>query len=302
MLQSPWIKTVLLLLCVLVFTCPSKSQATTAPHKEKLLEEAKSFFKIGYVFQKQGLEDMALLAFKKSRALLLQAGEIPENPKKDALHHTMQAYYRKLALTETVLNSGSLIRPRSGSISFSSSLHEKHVRTHMQRLLTKGKGYLQTSFTKSQKYMPMIRKEFAIQGIPLELAYLAIIESGFNTQALSHAGARGIWQFIPSTAKLYGLEVSSSRDDRTDPFKSTRAAAMYLKKLYKQFGDWPLALAAYNCGEYRVAQALKKHNAKTFWDLLYYDALPKETQVYVPSIIAVTIISRDLDRYGITTQ
>ncbi len=303
------ITTVLTWLCVVFFTfslpCyatekaqPAKAHVDSAA-RAKLLQEAQSFFKIGYVFQQQGLEDMALQAFKKSRALLLQASGEKAEPLQKQLTKVTKSLEKKSSSVASrpkksfkTLGGVKVTRPAP-------LMPENYVRSHALRLLTENRKFLENSFRKSHSYMPMIREEFLRQGIPLELAYLAIIESGFNTDVLSHAGARGMWQFMPETARYYGLEVSAQRDERLDPIKSTKAASVYLKKLYNQFKNWPLALAAYNCGENRVDKALKKHNAKSFWELVQYNALPKETQKYVPSVMAVALISQNLNLYGL---
>jgi membrane-bound lytic murein transglycosylase D len=128
---------------------------------------------------------------------------------------------------------------------------------------------------------------------------MALIESGFRPDPTSHAGARGLWQFMPATARQYGLRVDGDVDERTDPDKATPAAARYLNYLHDRFGDWTLAVAAYNCGEGRVERLMRKHDARTFWQLVEAGALPRETERYVPSIIAATIISRDPRAHGI---
>ena len=124
------------------------------------------------------------------------------------------------------------------------------------------------------------------QGLPPSLLGVAAVESGLNPAALSPKGALGMWQLMPETARRYGLEVSALRDERSDPVKSTYAAASYMKDLYAQFGDWPLALAAYNAGEDRVQQALKRLGARDFWTLSAHSALPDETRRYVPAVLA----------------
>src|SRR5258706_7091527 len=114
----------------------------------------------------------------------------------------------------------------------------------------------------------------------------------------SRAGARGIWQFMPDTAREYGLRVDWWVDERADPERSTRAAVTYLRDLYKQFNDWPLALAAYNCGPGRIKRALNETSATTFWELLENAAVPKETRGYVPTFFATLIIASDPGTYG----
>lgn len=138
----------------------------------------------------------------------------------------------------------------------------------------------------SQYYFPIIEEELAAAGLPLELRYLPIIESNLSIRATSRMGAVGLWQFMPATGKNLGLEINSLVDERCDILKSTRAACKFLAYLYKVYGDWTLAIAAYNCGPGNVNRALARAGeaCKTFWDI--YDFLPRETRGYVPKYIA----------------
>ena len=141
----------------------------------------------------------------------------------------------------------------------------------------------------SQLYFPMFEEALAKHGIPQEMKYLAVIESALNPSAISPAGAGGLWQFMVATGKMYGLEVNSYQDDRFDPIKSTEAACKYLKFLYNTFGDWQLALAAYNSGPGNVNKAIRRAGGKRdFWEIKNF--LPKETQGYVPAFIAVNYV------------
>lgn len=149
---------------------------------------------------------------------------------------------------------------------------------------------------RSRRYLPMIFDIFREENIPLDLAYLPLIESGFNPNAYSWAHAVGMWQFIKGTAKIYGLDVSWWIDERRDPEKSTRSAARYLKKLYNDFGDWEIALAAYNLGEGKMRRALDKQNKQSFWEL----NLPSQTENYVPLFIAALLIAKNPEKYGFT--
>jgi membrane-bound lytic murein transglycosylase D len=142
--------------------------------------------------------------------------------------------------------------------------------------------------SRSQYYFPIIEEELMRAGLPLELRMLPVVESGLRPTARSRMGAMGLWQFMYSTGKNYGLEQTTYVDQRCDPVASTRAACRFLADLYKMYGDWTLALAAYNCGPGNVNKALKKADAgaKNFWDI--YPYLPSETRDYVPSFIAAT--------------
>lgn len=133
-------------------------------------------------------------------------------------------------------------------------------------------------------------------GQPQDLAYLPLIESGFNPVAYSYANASGIWQFIASTGKLYGLKKSFWADERRDPIKSTQAAAMYLKKLFGDFGHWDLALAAYNCGENGLARSIARSRSNDFWTL---KRIPNQTKNYVPFYLAALTIAKNPKCFGV---
>ncbi len=162
----------------------------------------------------------------------------------------------------------------------------------------RGRGSFERAFARSGRYHDMMVKILKEEGIPQDLIYLAQAESGFQPLAVSRAGARGIWQFMGSRAKGYGLQRSLWVDDRQDPEKSTRAAAHHLKDLYAQFGDWYLAMAAYNSGPGTVQAAVKRTGYADFWELYRRNVLPKETRNYVPIILAVTIVTKNLSHYG----
>jgi membrane-bound lytic murein transglycosylase D len=164
----------------------------------------------------------------------------------------------------------------------------------------RGRGVLERGLARSGRYEDMMRATLKEEGVPQDLIYLAQAESGFHPQAVSRAGARGIWQFMASRAKGYGLERSWWVDDRQDPVKATHAAAHHLKDLYNEFGDWYLAMAAYNSGPGTVQEAVKRTGYADFWELYRRNVLPKETRNYVPIILAVTIMAKNPDQYGLT--
>ena len=174
----------------------------------------------------------------------------------------------------------------------------KQVKAYLVYFSTKRKEVVQRQLARSTRYLPMIKEVFQEYGLPEDLAYLAMIESGFNPEAQSPAGARGMWQFIKGTGVRYGLVIDGCTDERRDPVKSTRAAARYLLDLYKQFGSWYLAAASYNCGERRVQKELNKGNHENFWELSAAKCLPSETENYVPQMIAATIIAKNPEKFG----
>jgi len=162
----------------------------------------------------------------------------------------------------------------------------------------RGRGTFERAFARSGRYHDMMVSILKQEGVPQDLIYLAQAESGFQPTAVSRAGARGIWQFMGSRARGYGLRHSMWIDDRQDPEKSTRAAARHLRDLYAQFGDWYLAMAAYNSGPGTVQAAVKRTGYADFWELYRRNVLPKETRNYVPIILAVTIVTKNLSHYG----
>lgn len=162
------------------------------------------------------------------------------------------------------------------------------------------RGDIQTYLTRSSKYRALIEKTMKEFDLPRGIAYLPVIESGYSPTMTSRSGAHGIWQFMPDTAREYGLRVDWWVDERADPELSTRAAAQYIKDLYRQFNDWPLTLAAYNCGPGKIRRALADTGATSFWDLVDGAAVPKETRGYVPTFFATLIIASDPASYGFT--
>jgi soluble lytic murein transglycosylase-like protein len=174
----------------------------------------------------------------------------------------------------------------------------KQVRAYLVYFSTERHGTIRNYLARSTRYLPMIKKVFEEYGLPEDLAYLAMIESGFNNKATSPAAAAGMWQFIRGTGLRYGLNVDSYVDERRDPEKSTRAAAQYLLDLYKQFGSWYLAAASYNCGEGRVQRELDQSKNKNFWELSANQCLPTETKNYVPQMIAATLIAKNPEKFG----
>ncbi len=157
-----------------------------------------------------------------------------------------------------------------------------------------------TWLARSGRYVPMMRHVLKEHGLPEDLVYLAMIESGFSCQAYSRAHAVGPWQFIRGTGRRYGLEISYWVDERRDPVKATHAAAQYLKDLYGEFGSWYLAAAAYNAGEAKVRRALKRYQAEDFWSISQRKRryLKRETKQYVPKMIAAAMIAKDPAKYG----
>ena len=174
----------------------------------------------------------------------------------------------------------------------------KQVEYYLDLFQNKQKKYFKRWLARSTKYLPAIRHELRNAGLPQDLAYLAMIESGFNPSAYSHAHASGLWQFIRGTGRNYGLRIDSWVDERREPEKATKAAVAYLGALYERFGDWQLAVAGYNAGEGKIERAIKKYKSRDFWELARHRYLRLETKRYVPKLIAAIIIARNPEQYG----
>jgi membrane-bound lytic murein transglycosylase D len=164
---------------------------------------------------------------------------------------------------------------------------------------THGRAIVARGLDRAGRYSDMIRRVLQEEGVPQDLIYLAQAESAFQPQAVSRAGARGIWQFMPFRGEEYDLDRSYWIDDRSDPEKATRAAARHLKDLYGMYGDWYLVMAAYNSGPMSVAHAIERTGYADFWELQKLKALPKQTQNYVPIIIALALVAKEPALYGV---
>jgi membrane-bound lytic murein transglycosylase D len=159
------------------------------------------------------------------------------------------------------------------------------------------KKHLTTALIRSGRYFPMIARLLQEAGLPEELGYLILIESSFLPHAVSPSGAAGLWQFVPQTARKYGLRIDSRVDERLDPKKSTRPAAVYLKELHEHFGKWYLATAAYNAGQGTIKKAMRKSGAKDFWNFSQKAELKDETRDFVPKFVAATLIATNPQKY-----
>jgi membrane-bound lytic murein transglycosylase D len=168
-----------------------------------------------------------------------------------------------------------------------------YIRTYVQVKTEKTRTMLGKRLT----YFPLFEEKLKEYGLPTDLKYLSVVESALNPKAVSRVGATGLWQFMPSTGAQYGLRTSSVTEDRSDPVKSTDAAARHLRDLYNLYNDWALALAAYNSGQGRVNSAIKRAHSRDFWAIQRY--LPQETRNYVPAFIAATYICHYYTSHGL---
>ncbi len=186
-----------------------------------------------------------------------------------------------------------------------SSLHtvipmtfNSQVRSYIRMYLNRMSSRMDIMLTLSEYYHPLFEESLARYGVPEELKYLTIVESAMNPQATSRVGAAGLWQFMYTTGKNYGLEVNSLIDERRDPYKSSDAAAHYIHDLYGIFHDWTLAIAAYNCGPGNINKAIARSGGKhDFWEI--YGYLPRETRGYIPAFIAATYVMNFYSEHGL---
>ncbi len=177
-------------------------------------------------------------------------------------------------------------------------IYNEDVAKFIKYFTGKGKKIFQRWLERSKKYRDILTKIIKENNLPQDTIYLAMIESGFSPFALSRSGAAGIWQFIPSTGKRYGLRIDYWVDERRDPIKSTYAAVSYLKNLYKYFGSWWLAWAGYNAGEGRILRAISKAKSNDFWEISDRRFIKRETRQYVPKLMAAALITSNPEKYG----
>lgn len=176
--------------------------------------------------------------------------------------------------------------------------YNARVRKWIRYFQTTGRPSFRRWLERSTRYIPYIQGELSRAGLPTDIAYVAMIESGFSSSAVSHAHAMGMWQFIAPTGKRYGLGIDWWIDERRDFEKATRAAIGYMSDLFEQFGSWYLVAASYNMGEGGVRRLIKRHNTNSFWDLADRGALPEETRNYVPKMLAAMLIAKAPALYG----
>jgi len=176
------------------------------------------------------------------------------------------------------------------------SVDHPRVAHFVNSFQTRRREFFQDALGRSGKYQPRMAAILAREGVPTELAYVPLIESGYRPSVVSPAGAAGLWQFIRETGRRYGLRIDAYVDERRDPIKSTRAAARYLRDLHDIFGSWHLSLAAYNVGAQRIVHVLERRENSTYWDM--QRSLPRETNDYVPQFLAALHIASAPEAHG----
>ncbi len=265
---------------------------------EDILEEALNFCQAAQDFWQKGEPENALEALDKAYELILSAepGDDPAlNQQKEDLRFMISKRILEVYASRHIAANG-----KNNGIPLEVN---RHVQAEIDSFsIGKEKDFFIESYRRSGRFRPFILEAFREAGLPAELSWMPLIESGFKVNAFSPARALGLWQFIPSTGYKFGLKRNTFVDERLDPIKSTEAAIAYLKELHQIFGDWTTVMAAYNCGEHRVLRVIREQNLNyldNFWDL--YERLPRETARYVPRFLATLHMVNHPQRYGLDT-
>jgi len=261
---------------------------------QSILDEALDFCHAAQDFWQKGELENAIQALDQAYSLILNIDtlDIPKlTQQKEDLRFTISKRILEIYASRNIVVNGN-----HNAIPITIN---KHVQAEIKRFTTNERSFFVQSYKRSGRYRSYIVPALKKEGLPVELSWLPLIESGFKVRALSSARALGLWQFIPSTGYKFGLKRDMYIDERLDPAKATEAAIAYLKELHKIFGDWTTVLAAYNCGEGRVLRIIRKQKINyldNFWDL--YQRLPLETARYVPRFLATLHIVKNLKKYG----
>jgi membrane-bound lytic murein transglycosylase D len=261
---------------------------------QSILDEALDFCHAAQDFWQKGELENAIQALDQAYSLILNIDtfDIPKlTQQKEDLRFTISKRILEIYASRNIVVNGN-----HNAIPITIN---KHVQAEIKRFTTNERSFFIQSYKRSGRYRSYIVAALKKEGLPVELSWLPLIESGFKVRALSSARALGLWQFIPSTGYKFGLKRDMYIDERLDPVKATKAAIAYLKELHKIFGDWTTVLAAYNCGEGRVLRIIRRQKINyldNFWDL--YQRLPLETARYVPRFLATLHIVKNLKKYG----
>ncbi len=276
-------------------TCPIDSNKIDPESDQGKLDMALELCKLSQDLWMEGDKDGAIKALDDAYGLMLSVENEDNNPAIEQQKDDLRFLISKRLLEI----HASRFRTTKGLDTSIPLTLNKYVKRELELFTGKEKKFFLSAYKRSGKYRPMIVRELKKAGLPTELSWLPLIESGFKVKALSPARALGLWQFIPSTGYKFGLKRNVWIDERLDPEKSTKAAIAYLTELHEIFGDWSTVLAAYNCGERTVLKAIDRQKINyldNFWDL--YEKLPRETARYVPRFIATLLIIKDPQKYG----
>ncbi|MBW1997700.1 MAG: LysM peptidoglycan-binding domain-containing protein [Deltaproteobacteria bacterium] len=261
---------------------------------QELLDSALDYCQVSNDFWERGDLDSAINALDKAYSLILRV-QSDDDPKvlqqKEDLRFTISK-----RIIEVYASRATVVNGEHNAIPLTMN---RHVKNALMLLKGKERRFFLEAYRRSGRYRPAIVKALREAGLPEELSWLPLIESGFKIRAFSRARALGLWQFIASTGYKFGLKRDYWVDERMDPEKSTRAAIAYLKELHRIFGDWTTVLAAYNCGEGTVLKRIRNQRINyldNFWDL--YETLPRETAFYVPKFLALLHILKEPAEHG----
>ena len=264
-------------------------------HEQSSLDEALDFCEVAQAYWQKGELENALEALDKAYSLILVVDDNDDaklNQQKDDLRYTISKRILEIYASRNIVVNGN-----HNEIPLEMN---RHVEAEIKRFTNGEKQFFIEAYQRSGLYRSYIVSALEKAGLPKELSWLPLIESGFKAKALSRARALGLWQFIPSTGYKFGLKRNNFIDERIDFIKATQAAIAYLKELHSIFGDWATVLAAYNCGEGRVLQVIREQNINyldDFWDL--YERLPMETARYVPRFFATLHMVKNPEKYGL---
>ncbi|HUT03152.1 MAG TPA: LysM peptidoglycan-binding domain-containing protein [bacterium] len=278
-----------------VFAITQEYFQNTYQKTEGFLRCARNLYDTGLVREAMPYLDTALLTILDSQI------ELVEFPKMAELYQQIYDLNAKIlksnphALDIYLDNRWSHFNTKNYTVPI---VLNNSVRHFIEEYQTASRAFIERTLRRSGRYMPMIKQELHKAGLPEDLAYLVIVESGFSPYATSYARARGLWQFMPSTGRRYGLKMNYWVDERCDPEKSTRAAIGYLKDLYDEFASWKLVLASYNGGEGAVRQAIEQCGTSDFWDVMSSARIHPQTREYVPRFMAATIIAKYPEKFG----
>ncbi len=276
-------------------TCPIDASKVDPDSDQGKLDMALELCKLSQDLWAEGDKDGAVKVLDDAYSLILSVENEDDDPdisqQKDDL---------RFLISKRVLEiHASRFRTTKGFNDAIPLTVNQYVQRELDLFTGKERDFFLAAYRRSGKYRPMIVKELKKAGLPEDLSWLPLIESGFKVRALSRARALGLWQFIPSTGYKFGLKRNIWVDERLDPEKATKAAIAYMTELHEIFGDWSTVLAAYNCGEGTVLKAIDRQKINyldNFWDL--YKRLPRETARYVPRFIATLLIIKDPGKYG----
>jgi transglycosylase-like protein with SLT domain len=248
----------------------------------ELLSRAHCLLQEGEVLSKKGERKAAEIKFDLARQTILSVEE-------EVFYQPgVREYFQKLSRDIAALTEDAALPFDAQMVSSAN----RQVQQFINYFRGRGRDDVRVALSRLSRYERMMREVFREEGVPDDLIYVGMVESAYNPYAQSGAGAAGIWQFVRSTGRRYGLKQGGALDERHDPEKSTRAAARYLRDLYEMFGDWHLALAAYNVGEYRVLKVIEGTGIKDFWQMSSRGLLPQETINYVPAVLAAIAIGK----------